>query len=686
MKRGLLFMANPLAKRVLLLGWDAADSNFVSPLIDEGKMPNLQRVIEAGVSGRIATLQPVLSPILWTSVATGKRGDKHGILSFVEPKPSGDGIQLVSSYSRKAKALWNILSQSGRSSVVVNWYASHPAEPIRGAIVSNRFSEAAAAGHPLDPSTFQPADLAEVMEQLRIESAKLHPAQMLPFFSEAFPADDDPRLQAIATMLAQTASVHNAATYLAEAEEWDFLAVYYDMIDHVGHGFAEYVPPRLEHVPEQDFKIFRHVVESTYRYHDLMLGRWLELAGDDTAVIVMSDHGFYLNRGRPMAERGRIAGEPRPGVNKNPLVWHRLQGLFAACGPGIRKDALVHSASLLDIAPTVLAILGLPVPEDFEGKVLTQIFAGRVEVERIASYEAPHPEDGVHRGAAPEEHDPWAAQAALTQLAELGYIEAPTEDAAKAKLGAVEARESHLAQIHFAAGRHAEALELLEGLAQRSPDPSYPCRQAMSLLALGETDKADEILRRTIAVVPHYALAKMLIAQTAMMKGEDAEATSLFKELAEAETEMPALHNQLGILCLRSERWKEAAELFRRALEAEPDLAEAHDGLGVALRHLGEYEDSVFEHMRAVSLQHDRAQTHINLGISLAHSRKMNWAIRAFEVAAGLAPNEPYPHRCLARVYRRMVPDREKARHHLLRARDLRRKLGGRTPAFRQGV
>ena len=80
--------------------------------------------------------------------------------------------------------------------------------------------------------------------------------------------------EALAKMVAQTASVHNAATYLAEAEEWDFLAVYYDMIDHGGHGFSDYVALRLPHVSEEDFDTFRHVIESTYRYHDLMLGRW----------------------------------------------------------------------------------------------------------------------------------------------------------------------------------------------------------------------------------------------------------------------------------------------------------------------------------------------------------------------------------------------------------------------------
>ena len=76
------------------------------------------------------------------------------------------------------------------------------------------------------------------------------------------------------------------------------------------------------------------------------------------------------------------------------------------------------------------------------------------------------------------------------------------------------------------------------------------------------------------------------------------------------------------------------------------------------------YEDAVYEHMRAASLQHNRARTHSNLGIALARTGQVDWAIRAFEQAAQLAPNEAFPHRCLARLYHGPKRDRIRARHH----------------------
>ena len=74
-------------RRVLLVGWDAADWKVISPLVDLGLMPHVGRLVETGVMGNLATLQPAISPMLWTSIATGKRPYKHGIHGFSEPDP-----------------------------------------------------------------------------------------------------------------------------------------------------------------------------------------------------------------------------------------------------------------------------------------------------------------------------------------------------------------------------------------------------------------------------------------------------------------------------------------------------------------------------------------------------------------------------------------------------------------------
>ena len=127
------------SKKLLLIGWDAADWRLINPLLDEGKLPNLRRLVEGGTIGNIATIEPMLSPMLWTSIATGKRAHKHGVLGFSEIDPISAAVRPVTTLSRKTRAIWNILTLEEKRCNVIGWWPSHPAEPINGVMVSNEF-------------------------------------------------------------------------------------------------------------------------------------------------------------------------------------------------------------------------------------------------------------------------------------------------------------------------------------------------------------------------------------------------------------------------------------------------------------------------------------------------------------------------------------------------------------------
>ena len=99
--------------RLLLVGWDGAGWNQIHPLLDSGAMPNLARIVEKGVMGDLATLKPLCSPLLWTSVATGTFADRHQILDTVEPDPVTGGVRPVTKASLGATQIWNILAREG---------------------------------------------------------------------------------------------------------------------------------------------------------------------------------------------------------------------------------------------------------------------------------------------------------------------------------------------------------------------------------------------------------------------------------------------------------------------------------------------------------------------------------------------------------------------------------------------
>lgn len=458
-------MSERLAEKVLLVGWDGADWKVIHPLLDAGLMPSLEGLIDEGVMGNLATLQPMLSPMLWTSIATGKRADKHGIIGFTEPDPATGGIRPSTSTSRKCKAVWNLLMHEGLRSNVVGWFAGHPAEPIDGVCVSEHFHRAMAPldkPWPLQPGTVHPQRLAETLAELRVHPGELEAGHLLPFVPRAaeIDQDKDKRLASVAKIVAECSTIHAAATWLMENEPWDFTAIYYDAIDHFSHGFMYYHPPRMdERIPEKDFEIYQDVVAGGYRYHDMMLGRLLELAGEGTTVIICSDHGSHSDHLRPKG----IPKEPA-----GPAICHRQLGVVCLKGPHIRKDERIYGASLLDITPTVLTLFGLPVGEDMDGRPMLQAFGQPTKPEKIASWEEVPGKCGMH--PADRREDPFEAREALKQLVALGYIDPPDENKEKAVAMAVRESKYNLARVHLDAGRPARAAELLEELAGENPD------------------------------------------------------------------------------------------------------------------------------------------------------------------------------------------------------------------------
>ena len=308
-------------------------------------MPVLASLVERGVMGNIATLQPPLSPMLWTSIATGKLADQHGVLGFLEPDPlnSALGVRPVSAASRRAKALWNLLDSSGLDAHVVNWYASHPAEPLRGVAVSNRFFEprdlAAEAAWTPPAESVSPVDLVPTLASLACSPAGITDDQLRAFLPRLQEIDrsSDGRPARVAEQLARTASVQAVATAILQNEPWDFLAVYFDGIDVLGHYFMPYHPPRMRGVSQEDFARYSSVMTGVYQLHDLMLGRLLALAGPETTVIVVSDHGFHCDGQRPaFANEGDPAGLD--------AAWHRGLGMYCAAGPGFKRDERIYGA------------------------------------------------------------------------------------------------------------------------------------------------------------------------------------------------------------------------------------------------------------------------------------------------------------------------------------------------------
>lgn len=660
----------PLAKKLLLVGWDAADWQVIDPLLKAGRMPNLQKLIANGVAGSLQTLQPMLSPMLWTSIATGKRASKHRILGFVEPLPDETSLRPVSSKSRQVKALWNILSQSGRRTHAVGWYASHPAETINGVCVSNEFAVATPTAKPEDwpiaPGSVHPISQGELLADLRVHPADIPQALLAHFIPNIAHLNREiPAVQQLCrvleTRLAECLTTHGIITDLMEREPWDFATVYYEAIDQIGHDFMPFHPPRLEQLPADVFDAFQHVMAGVYTFHDQMLGRLIELAGADAHVVIVSDHGF-------------LNGVDRPRAVVEPAQWHRKFGVIAANGPGLKQGGRLHGATLLDIAPTILQLFGLPVGQDMDGRVLVNAFQTPPNIARIESWEKLEDSSASPRESSLVD-DPAVAIEAMRQLIELGYLAAPDEDVQRDIARAKAEQRFNLAASLLDGDDAAAALPISAALMEEFPESlRYVVLHGQSAATAGDAGALAAAIERLESITPqerHMAFFRGLLAQ---LRDDPRESLRHFTAAADGSPNDAWLQCRVGRACLRLRDWNQAMAAFNRAIAIDPDNPEAHYGLSVSLARLNKTSEAIEHGLQAVTLQHDFPQAHFQLGAVLSRVGMYDRAIQAFEICVAMRPNFAMAHRYLSRLYPRAgrAFDAHVARDHLARIAMLR--------------
>ena len=680
--------------KVLIIGWDAADWKVINPLLDRGEMPNLGRIVNHGVMGDIMTLEPVLSPMLWNSIATGKLADQHGILGFTEVDPRTGAVRPVCSTSRRVKALWNILTQEGYRANVVNWFGGHPAEPISGVTVSDTIARnfpEPGKRWPLIPGSVHPPELADTIAGLRMRVEEVDGETLQLFVPAAASIDQekDSTLVSVARLIAETITVHTAATYVMENHPWDFMGVYYPSIDHFSHGFMHFHPPRQDWVSEAAFERLSGVVAGGYRLHDLLLGTLLRLAGDDATVLLLSDHGFHSDH---------LRSQFVPKIPAGPAEQHRPHGIFAMRGPGIRRDERIYGISLLDIAPTVLTLYGLPAGADMPGRVLVEAFEQPPKPHRIPSWEKVDGACGRHQSdSAMSAED---AGALLDQFVALGYIERPTVDQQSAADTCLRETKWNLARVYLSSGRPHLALPLLEEIACQAPERGdYALALAECQLSLGMHPEAEATALKAVEGAKDTAAHHLVSATIAFERHNTAECMEHLRAAEKAEPRAPGLPLRIGHAYLRLRRWDDAERHFLRAVDLDPHLAEAYESLALVRLRRKDYAPAADAALHSVGLQHDMRRSHVYLGIALLKMDRVDRAVQAFETALAFRPPLRTAHFWLARALN-LLPGRQEdaIRHRALartaaferqEARDalarLRREAAGRAAERAQG-
>jgi Flp pilus assembly protein TadD len=671
---------------VVLIGIDAADWLTIDPLVQKGVLPAFAQLKRSGRTGVMLSTPPLVSPIIWTTIATGMPPEKHGILDFVVDTPSG-GQEPVRSVDRRAPALWTLLSAYDRSVGVVGWWATWPAEHVRGTVVTDR----------LAPQLLQPriGDEAGVVWPAdavrRIQGLSVRPQQIgYEDLGRYVPLNRDEYLRAqgrlqqgsggmyedkvahLAAIVASTRTYTAAAVATLGAEHPGFLAVYVEVVDSVSHLFV------------RDPLRGPSAIQRAYRDADDVIARVAGASSPDTLVIVCSDHGFY---------------PPTASINEDPsdlagpaTAWHRPYGIVAAALAGSLSGRATQAhldpgeagiVTPLDIAPTVLHAADLPVTREMPGRVVTALLTPAEAARPIRRAPPPHI-------ATPSLPRPGAQDAgqALARLRALGYVSAARTSLARQNLAEILYRRGDLSGAERQAravlqgqptnvtamlwlakalagqSRRAEALDVYEGalmvpgaarhtlveavdlaLAARLPDraralidrtPRSPDAAAAVAIASGDLADASDAsglaerrYREALRIDPGSFEALARLVERLIAAGRRSEAVTLAESSTRPLPDSPQHVALLGEARLRAGDAQGAEHALAHALHLAPDGALIRITLARAQLMQGRSAEAL------ATLEPVTRSSERDALVAAAHAARGEWpaAVTAFESA-----------------------------------------------------
>jgi hypothetical protein len=367
--------------RVEVLAIDGASLDFIARATAEGRLPNFGRMLDSGAAVGLATLHPTSAEAVWSAVATGKLPQKNGVRSAAVYRTAAgdDPIRLLPDFcysaglmrfgvlaeepltsgALRARPIWNILTLLGIRVGIVNWPLTYPAPIVRGYVVSDRYLRSSGSLSTVeDPAAVYPPELLAAMTPSGTEQAILPVGTATPVpVRHQVPGRSDRVYEKVAGWLEITQPAQVSITR-------------YESIDPIGHYFLRYAEPQeFGNVPEEERRKYGQILESHYGFIDETIGRALAALGPDDLLLVVSGYGMEpLGFGKRVLEQ--VLGDPElSGTHEG-----APDGFLLAYGAAVARIRQLRRGSIVDIVPTILYFLGLPIGRDMDGYARTDIF------------------------------------------------------------------------------------------------------------------------------------------------------------------------------------------------------------------------------------------------------------------------------------------------------------------------
>jgi hypothetical protein len=362
---------------LLVIGVHGLEASILDPLLAEGRLPNIARLVDGGARMSFSTLgRDVDSRIVWTSLVTGMLPENQGV-GGQRMSRRGEMVDApLMPKSRTVGALWTYVGEAGGKSAVLCWQGTWPVEQIEGIMVgphSTYVLERFHGGRPEDGVS--PVAERERIDPLMLERDVFKRRDLARFVD----LDSSLGLEALVgqnyTSLAGACAADRSAVDLARllASDGDITSLFVGLpgIDAASQRFWHYMETEaiervdvsgdMRRLLEGQVEALGTSVERYYEYTDELVGELVVLAGEGATIAIVTDHGY---RGI----RLDAAGMPLVGTD-----MHSEEGMLILRGPRVSAGAEADPGELIDVAPTIMAAAGLDLPDGLDGRAHEEI-------------------------------------------------------------------------------------------------------------------------------------------------------------------------------------------------------------------------------------------------------------------------------------------------------------------------
>lgn len=365
---------------VTLLLLDGASLEYVLPRVAAGRLPNFGRVLDGGASMDLATIRPTQPDPVWAAVATGMYPAKNGVRSAAAYFARGDdlGLDLLPGYcfshtlvrlgvvrdesnssaAWRARPLWTILGDYGLASGIVRWPLTYPAQPAAGFLITDRFHQLVGSMIEADERAVYPLDI-------------LNPARDAFAGSTGASQWDDFYARAARDVIAQHAVQLEALRYTG--------------LDTAGHYYLRYAQPRaFGDVSDEERQRHGAVLDRAYAAIDGAIGAAVERQAPGDLLLVVSGFGM-----QPVSPVKHFAARVLRDPDVSGTHEHGPDGFLLAYGTSV-SPGRKQRGSIVDVTPTILYFLGVPIGRDMDGYARSDVFAGAFTAERPITFIPSH--------------------------------------------------------------------------------------------------------------------------------------------------------------------------------------------------------------------------------------------------------------------------------------------------------